>query len=335
MRILGIESSCDETSVAVFDTEQGLLSHQIHSQIPLHQDYGGVVPELAARDHIQRLRPLIQLALEQSQLDIQAIEGIAYTAGPGLVGALLSGATFAKSLAFALEVPSIGVHHLEAHVLAVMLEKEKPDFPFLALLVSGGHTMLVLAEALGHYKILGQTLDDAVGECFDKVGKLMGLPYPGGVHVARWADTIKTSVYQLPRPMLDRAGYNFSFSGLKTSARLLWQRIPATDQNRAELAKALQESICETLVEKTRRAVQATGLHALVLAGGVAANQCLRQQMAAMMTEQGGVLYVPRSSFCTDNAAMVAYTGSQYLKRGKIESLAILVKPRWPLDQRA
>ena len=309
MRVIGIESSCDETAVAVYDGSRGLLSHRLHSQIAMHQAYGGVVPELASRDHVRRLLPLLREALTESGSDRGSIDGVAYTAGPGLIGALLAGAGFARSLAYAWSKPSIGVHHLEGHLLAPLLEAHAPAFPFLALLVSGGHTQLVDVAALGRYRILGETLDDAAGEAFDKTAKMLGLPYPGGAALARLAENGRSGRFVFPRPMLDRPGLEFSFSGLKTAALVALRGRVMDDELRADVARGFQEAVVETLAEKSRRALRATGHRRLVVAGGVGANRQLRQRLTAVAAESGAELYFPRAEFCTDNGAMIALAG--------------------------
>lgn len=332
MRVLGIETSCDETGVAIYDDQAGLLAHVLYSQVSLHQDYGGVVPELASRDHVRKLVPLVQQALQQAALAPQAIDGVAYTAGPGLIGALLVGAGFGRSLAWAWGVPAVAVHHLEGHILAPMLEQAAPSFPFLALLVSGGHTMLIQVVSVGDYQILGETVDDAVGEAFDKTAKLLGLGYPGGPALERLAMTGNPDRFRFPRPMTDRPGLDFSFSGLKTAAITTLQRHDKTEQIAADIACAFQQAAVETLVIKCRRALQQTGLQQLVIAGGVGANSHLRQQMNRLGVELDVAIYYPRPEFCTDNGAMIAYAGWHRLSRGQAESLAFNARARWPLD---
>lgn len=336
MRVLGIETSCDETGVAVYCSEQGLLSHALYSQIALHRQYGGVVPELASRDHVKHLAPLLTQALKDAGLSKHDLDAIAYTAGPGLIGALLTGACFAKSLAFGLNIPALAVHHLEAHVLVAQLDAPELQFPFLILLVSGGHTQLFEARALGEYTLLGDTLDDAVGEAFDKTAKLMGFPYPGGPKLAQLADeaALDSMLPRLtfPRPMTDRPGLDFSFSGLKTHALNAWQKSDQTDKARQTVAYAFQEAVTDTLVIKCKRALQTLGYQKLVVAGGVGANRSLREKLAVMMAENQGSLYFPRLSLCTDNGVMIAYTGCQHLLRGQQDaSYQIHVKARWPL----
>ena len=337
MRVLGIESSCDETGVAIYCSEQGLLAHALYSQVMMHRQFGGVVPELASRDHIKHLVPLLDEALQQARLKKAQLDAVAYTAGPGLVGALLTGACFAKSLAFALQIPALAVHHLEAHLLAAQLESPDLEFPFLVLLVSGGHTQLIEAKALGDYQLLGDTLDDAVGEAFDKTAKLMGIPYPGGPELARLADVELPVDEQIrtpfPRPMIDRPGLNFSFSGLKTHALITWNASQKDDRARAAIAKAFQTAVIDTLVIKCRRALKQVAGKRLVVAGGVGANKSLRAALVVLMAELQGKVYFPRPEYCTDNGAMVAYAGCLHLLQGEQDaSLSIDVKARWPLS---
>ncbi len=333
MRILGIETSCDETGVAIFDTKQGLLGHQLYSQVELHAKYGGVVPELASRDHIRKLIPLIKSLLIESQTQANEIDGIAYTAGPGLIGALLVGTAVGRSLAWAWQVPAIGVHHMEGHLLASMLEKPAPSFPFLALLVSGGHTQLVHVEALGKYKILGESVDDAAGEAFDKTAKLLDLGYPGGPAIARLAEQGNPNRFHFPRPMTRQQGLNFSFSGLKTSVLTTWRaQVEKNEQTRADIARAFQDAVIDTLIIKCRRALKQTGLKSLVIAGGVGANQSLRAGLSALAKTMAINVYYPRPIFCTDNGAMIAYAGSLRLAAGESEPLAFSARPRWSLE---
>lgn len=332
MRVLGIESSCDESAVAVLDRTAGLLAHRLYSQTALHDEYGGVVPELASRDHVRRLLPLLRQALADSGSSPADIDGIAYTAGPGLVGALLTGAALARSIAYAWRVPAIGVHHLEGHLLAPMLERPAPEFPFLALLVSGGHTMLVDVEALGCYRVLGETLDDAAGEAFDKTAKLLGLPYPGGAALSELAQRGRPRAFVLPRPMLERADCNFSFSGLKTAAQVALRGARPGDQTRADLALAFETAIVETLLAKTQRALEQTARGKLVIAGGVGANRRLRERLSVMAQRLGVSLFFPRAEFCTDNAAMIAAAGLWRLESGQQEGLQIRARAQWPLD---
>ena len=333
MRILGIESSCDETGLALFDTEQGLLAHALHSQIALHAEYGGVVPELASRDHVRKTLPLLRTVLEQADTGPQDIDGVAYTAGPGLVGALLVGASIGRSLAFGWGVPAVGVHHMEGHLLAPMLEHPAPAFPFVALLVSGGHTLLVEVQGIGQYKILGDTLDDAAGEAFDKTAKLLGLEYPGGPVLARLAMKGDPKRFRFPRPMTNRPGLDFSFSGLKTFALTTFQENRKDDQTRADIARAFQDAVVDTLLIKCRRALQQTGVMRLVIAGGVGANQALRDGLAKMTEELGAELFFPRLEFCTDNGAMIAYAGACRLQAGQHQDQEISVRPRWSLEE--
>lgn len=334
MRVLGIESSCDETGIAIVDTEKGLLAHNLFSQIDLHAPYGGVLPEIASRDHCRKLVPLIKQSLTEADLTLEDIDGIAYTAGPGLVGALLVGASFARSLAWSLKIPSIGVHHMEAHLLAPMLEEKKPQFPFVALLVSGGHTLLLSAKSFGNYELLGDTLDDAAGEAFDKTAKLLGFPYPGGPHLAKLAQKKPQHVYRFPRPMTDRPGLDFSFSGLKTFALNTWNNSAKDEQAKIDIACAFQEAVVDTLYIKIKRALKSSSAKQLVIAGGVSANHSLREKLGKLSEELSVELFFPRLEFCTDNGAMVAYVGSEYLKQGiHDENLDIAVRPRWPIDK--
>ena len=331
MRILGIETSCDETGVAVYDSERGLLAHQLHSQVKLHDRYGGVVPELASRDHIRRITPLLTAAMQQAGLQTTEIDGVAYTAGPGLVGALLVGASVGRSLAYAWGVPAVGVHHMEAHLLAVMLEEKHPACPFLALLVSGGHTQLVEARAVDDYKILGESLDDAAGEAFDKTAKLLGLGYPGGPRLAALAEQGQTGRYNFPRPLCDKPGLDFSFSGLKTAVAQAIRKVEDDKQAHADLACAFVEAVVETLAIKCERAVQQTGIKRLVAAGGVSANRQLRLRLQQLAQCVGGEVFYPRPEYCTDNGAMVAYTGYLKISAGQREPLEFAARPRWPL----
>lgn len=332
MRVLGIETSCDETGIAIFDTERGLLSHCLYSQVKLHADYGGVVPELASRDHVRKTLPLIEQALAKAELSAQDLDGVAYTMGPGLVGALLVGACIGRSLAYGWKIPAIGVHHMEGHLLAPMLEDNPPAFPFIALLVSGGHTQLVRVDGIGHYELLGESVDDAAGEAFDKTAKLMGLDYPGGPRLAALAEQGRDQQYQFPRPMTDRPGLDFSFSGLKTFAANTIASAANDEQTRADIARAFQDAVVDTLVIKCRRALQETGLKRLVVAGGVSANKHLRAQLEQFTQSIGGQVFFPRNEFCTDNGAMIAYAGAQRLLAGEQADLAIIARPRWPMD---
>jgi tRNA N6-adenosine threonylcarbamoyltransferase len=335
MRVLGIESSCDESAVAVLDDRQGLLAHRLFSQTALHDAYGGVVPELASRDHVRKLLPLLKETLHEAGSKPSDIGGIAYTAGPGLAGALLTGATLGRSLAYAWGVPAVGVHHLEGHLFAPLLERPAPELPFLALLVSGGHTMLIEVGSLGQYRLLGESLDDAAGEAFDKTAKLLGLPYPGGAPLSRLAERGRSGVIRLPRPMLDRADLDFSFSGLKTAAMLAIRRRALDEQARADLALAFETAIVDTLVAKTQRALEATGLRTLVVAGGVGANRSLRERLRQLADARGVGLHFPRLEFCTDNAAMIAAAGLWRLKAGQADQLPIEIHARWPLGDLA
>lgn len=331
MYILGIESSCDETGVAIYHSAKGLINHNLYSQVSMHSEYGGVVPELASRDHIRKLVPLIKQTLSGSHLANSDISGIAYTAGPGLMGALLVGATTARSLAWSWQIPAIAVHHMEGHLLAPMLEENPPSFPFVALLVSGGHTLLIQVDDIGQYTQLGESLDDAAGEAFDKTAKMLGLGYPGGPKVSQLAEK-GTARYKFPRPMTDRPGLDFSFSGLKTFTMNTLNATEKTEQDKADIAYAFQKATAETLTIKCKRALQQTGLKTLVIAGGVSANTQIRSELLAMTKKEGAKLFFPRLEFCTDNGAMIAYAGCQRLLAGQHESLEIYAKPRWPID---
>ena len=337
MLVLGLETSCDETGVALYDSERGLLADALFSQIEQHRVFGGVVPELASRDHVKRMLPLIREVLDAAQVKPEHIEGIAYTAGPGLVGALLVGASCAQALAFAWGVPALGVHHMEGHLLAPMLEEQPPAFPFVALLVSGGHAQLVRVDGIGRYQLLGESLDDAAGEAFDKTAKLMGLPYPGGPEIARLAQIGTPGRFTFPRPMTDRPGLDFSFSGLKTFTLNTWTQCrdagDASEQTRADVALAFQQAVVETLTIKCRRALKQTGLNSLVIAGGVSANQSLRLSLEKMLGEFKGQVFYARPRFCTDNGAMIAYAGCQRLLAGQHDGPAISVQARWPMEQ--
>jgi N6-L-threonylcarbamoyladenine synthase len=342
MRVLGIETSCDETGIAVYDSQDGLLGHAVYSQIGIHADFGGVVPELASRDHVRKTLPLIGQVLAECGLTKGQIDGVAYTAGPGLVGALLVGAAIGRSLAWAWGVPAVALHHMEGHLLAPMLEEPAPAFPFVALLVSGGHTQLVEVQGVGRYRLLGDTLDDAAGEAFDKTAKLLGLPYPGGPELARLAQQGNPKRFRFPRPMTDRPGLEFSFSGLKTFAlNTLHAELPqghgldevAVAQTKADIARAFEDAVVETLAIKCRRAIQETGSNTLVLAGGVSANQRLRERMQQLLAKEGGRAFYPRPEFCTDNGAMIAYAGWQRLRAGQAEPLRFNATPRWSLEE--
>lgn len=336
MLVLGLETSCDETGVALYDSEQGLLADALFSQIDLHRVYGGVVPELASRDHVKRMLPLIRQVLDEAGREATQIDAIAYTAGPGLVGALLVGASCAQAMAFAWGVPAVGVHHMEGHLLAPMLEEQPPAFPFVALLVSGGHTQLVRVDGIGRYELLGESVDDAAGEAFDKTAKLMSLRYPGGPEIAALAEHGTPGRFVFPRPMTDRPGLDFSFSGLKTSTLTTWQQCRNAgddgEQTRCDIALAFQQAVVETLTIKCRRALQQTGLKRLVIAGGVSANQSLRQSLETMLAEMQGQVFYARPRFCTDNGAMIAYAGCQRLLAGQQVGPEIAVQARWPME---
>ena len=316
----------------MLDSDQGLLSHAVFSQVELHRLYGGVVPELAARDHIRRLLPLLRGVLADAGIAAQQLDGIAYTAGPGLVGALLTGAALGRSLAFALGVPALGVHHLEGHLLAPLLEPDPPPFPHIALLVSGGHTMLIEVQGIGAYRLLGQTRDDAAGEAFDKIAKLLGLPYPGGPELARLADAGRAGAFVFPRPMLDRPGLEFSFSGLKTAVLHAVRDRVLDDTLRADVARGVQEAIVECLCVKALRALEATDCQVLTVSGGVGANRQLRETLSRLLAARGGRAYYPRPEFCTDNAAMIAVAGLARLRAGQHDDLAIGAHAQWALD---
>ncbi len=333
MLVLGIETSCDETGVALFDTAAGLLGHTLYSQVAMHAEYGGVVPELASRDHIRRLLPLTRQLLAQAGRTLDDLDGIAYTQGPGLAGALLVGASVAASLGFALGVPVIGVHHLEGHLLSPMLTTPAPRFPFVALLVSGGHTQLMKVAAVGDYELLGETVDDAAGEAFDKTAKLLGLPYPGGPALARLADSGNPKRFKLPRPMIASGDLNFSFSGLKTAALTLATREQASAQNKQDIAAAFQAAIVDVLVAKSADAVARTSVAQLVVAGGVGANRCLRAGLAQKAAAEGFEVFYPPLDLCTDNGAMIAFAGAQRLAAGVIGSGSFSVRPRWELEE--
>ncbi len=331
MKVLGLESSCDETAAAIYDGDRGLLAHVLHSQAAMHAEYGGVVPELAARDHVGRIQSLVAAVLAEAGMKAANLDGIAYTAGPGLIGALLVGGSFAAGLAAAIDKPLLPVHHLEGHLLAPMLEDDRPAFPFVALLVSGGHTMLARVDGVGRYEILGETLDDAAGEAFDKTAKALGLPYPGGPELARLAERGRSGVFRFARPMTDRPGLEFSFSGLKTA--VLNQLKPDFDeQAKADLARAFEEAVTDTLAIKCERALDATGLRGLIVAGGVGANRRLRARLKAATDARGASLYFPRPAFCTDNAAMIAYAGWARLSAGE-RSAGLPARARWPLHE--
>ena len=335
MKVLGIESSCDETGVAVYDTAlpgaAGLRAHAVYSQIALHAEYGGVVPELASRDHVRKLLPLIRQTLAAADLSVADLDGVAYTAGPGLVGALLVGAGVARSLAWALDVPAVAVHHMEGHLLAPLMEDDPPAAPFVALLVSGGHTQLVAVDAIGSYRLLGETLDDAAGEAFDKTAKMMGLPYPGGPQLAKLAEGGTPGVFRFSRPMTDRPGLDFSFSGLKTQVLLAWRNSDQSDATRADIARGFEDAVVDTLAIKCERALDAAGCDTLVIAGGVGANKRLRAKLTDMCAKRGGRACFPRPALCTDNGAMIAFAGALRLEAGQREDAAVHVTPRWDM----
>ncbi|EJO2020607.1 tRNA (adenosine(37)-N6)-threonylcarbamoyltransferase complex transferase subunit TsaD [Vibrio vulnificus] len=333
MRILGIETSCDETGIAIYDDEKGLLAHKLYSQIKLHADYGGVVPELASRDHVKKTIPLIKEALKEANLTAKDIDGVAYTAGPGLVGALLVGATIGRSLGYAWGVPAVPVHHMEGHLLAPMLEDNPPPFPFVAVLVSGGHSMMVEVKGIGEYKILGESIDDAAGEAFDKTAKLMGLDYPGGPLLSKLAEKGTPGRFKFPRPMTNVPGLDMSFSGLKTFTANTIAANGDDEQTRADIAYAFEEAVCATLAIKCKRALEQTGMKRIVIAGGVSANRRLRAELEKLAHKVGGDVYYPRTEFCTDNGAMIAYAGMQRLKNNEVSDLAVEARPRWPIDQ--
>lgn len=335
MRVLGIETSCDETGVAVYDTalagSAALRAHALYSQIALHAEYGGVVPELASRDHVRKLLPLVRQTLAEAGLGVGDIDGVAYTAGPGLVGALLVGAGVARSLAWALHKPAIGVHHMEGHLLAPLMEDDPPEPPFVALLVSGGHTQLVAVDAIGRYRLLGETLDDAAGEAFDKTAKMMGLPYPGGPQLAALAETGTPGAYKFSRPMTDRPGLDFSFSGLKTQVLLAWRDSDKSEKTRADIARGFEDAVVDTLAIKCQRALDAAGCGILVVAGGVGANKRLRAKLADSAAKRGGRVCFPRPALCTDNGAMIAFAGALRLQAGQHDNAEVHVAPRWDM----
>ncbi len=332
MYILGIETSCDETGIAIYHSKKGLISHRLYSQVSMHSEYGGVVPELASRDHIRKLVPLIKQTLADSRLKSTHINGIAYTAGPGLMGALLVGAATARSLAWAWQIPAIAVHHMEGHLLAPMLETNPPHYPFVALLISGGHTMLVEVNGIGQYTLLGESLDDAAGEAFDKTAKMLGLGYPGGPKLSALAEHGYPR-FKFPRPMTDRPGLDFSFSGLKTFTLNTLNNTEKTSRDKADIAFAFQQATAETITIKCRRALQQTGLETLVIAGGVSANKEIRRQLEKMAQKEGAQLFFPRLEFCTDNGAMIAFAGCQRLLAGQQETLQINARARWPIEE--
>lgn len=335
MKVLGIETSCDETGVAVYDTARGgadgLLAHAVYSQIALHAEYGGVVPELASRDHVRKLLPLIRQTLGEAGLTVSDIDGVAYTAGPGLVGALLVGAAVGRALAWALDVPALAVHHMEGHLLAPLLEDDAPEPPFVALLVSGGHTQLIAVEAIGRYRVLGETLDDAAGEAFDKTAKMLGLPYPGGPQLAKLAESGTPGVFKFSRPMTDRPGLDFSFSGLKTQVLLAWRDSDRSAQTRADIARGFEDAVVDTLAIKCARALDAAECDVLIVAGGVGANKRLRARLTAMCAQRGGRACFPRPALCTDNGAMIAFAGALRLQAGQRDDATIRATPRWDM----
>lgn len=331
MIVLGLETSCDETGLALYDSEQGLLGQVLYSQIKLHAEYGGVVPELASRDHVRKLIPLLNELLQQSGVQKNQIDAIAYTRGPGLMGALMTGALFGRTLAFALNKPAIGVHHMEGHMLAPLLSKTPPEFPFVALLVSGGHTQLMAAYGIGQYELLGESIDDAAGEAFDKVAKMMGLPYPGGPNIAKLALSGDPEAFEFPRPMLHQ-GLDFSFSGLKTAVSVQMKKLG--DENRdADIAASFQEAIVDTLVKKSVKALKQTGLKRLVIAGGVSANLRLRESLEQKLAKIKAHVYYAEPALCTDNGAMIAFAGYQRLKAGACDGLSVTTTPRWPMTE--
>ena len=337
MIVLGIETSCDETGIALYDSEKGLLADALYSQIDMHTEYGGVVPELASRDHIQRVLPLIKEVLDDAGMQREDIEAVAYTKGPGLIGALMVGACIGRALAWAWGVPCVGVHHMEGHLLAPMLEDNPPEFPFLALLVSGGHTQLVEVDGIGQYRLLGESVDDAAGEAFDKVAAMLDLGYPGGPGVSKMAERGTQGRFRFPRPMCDRPGLDFSFSGLKTftlnTVAKCCEEGEFDDQDRADIARAFEEAVVDTLALKCRRALRQTRLKQLVIAGGVSANRRLRHELEAMVTKEKGNLRYARPEFCTDNGAMIAFAGCQRLLAGQQEALEVAPQPRWPMEE--
>ncbi|MBA6414049.1 tRNA (adenosine(37)-N6)-threonylcarbamoyltransferase complex transferase subunit TsaD [Parahaliea sp. F7430] len=337
MLILGLETSCDETGVALYDTTRGLLAHSLFSQVDIHVEYGGVVPELASRDHVRKALPLIEEVLAAAECSPEDIDGVAYTAGPGLIGALMVGATLARALAWGWGVPSLGVHHMEGHLLAPMLEPERPEFPFVALLVSGGHTQLVRVDGIGQYRLLGESLDDAAGEAFDKAAKMLDLPYPGGPHIARLAEQGNPDRFNFPRPMVNRPGLDFSFSGLKTytlnTVNDCREASGLTEQDKCDIARAFEEAVVGTLVIKCRRALQQEQLSTLVMAGGVSANRNLRASLGKALAKEGARVFYPAPEFCTDNGAMIAYAGAQRLLAGQVDGENTAVRARWPMTE--
>lgn len=333
MIVLGIESSCDETGIALYDTDKGLLAHALHSQIEMHAEYGGVVPELASRDHIRRAIPLTEIVLKEAGLSLHDVDGIAYTQGPGLSGALLVGTSIAEALAFTLGLPTVGVHHLEGHLLAPLLEENPPQFPFVALLVSGGHTQLMRVGGIGDYELLGDTLDDAAGEAFDKTAKLLGLGYPGGPAVAKLAIQGKADRFKLPRPLLNSGDLNFSFSGLKTAVLTLANNNPHDAQTKADIAYEFQEAVTDVLTTKCMAALRQTGLDNLIVSGGVGANKRLRERLNAATKRKMCRVSYPRLEFCTDNGAMIAFAGAMRMQHAKAGNYGFTVRPRWDLAE--
>jgi N6-L-threonylcarbamoyladenine synthase len=333
MRVLGIETSCDETGVAIYDSEKGLLGHALYSQVDLHADYGGVVPELASRDHVRKILPLVRELCQQTQSSLRELEAVAYTAGPGLSGALMVGAVFGRTLAWALNIPALGVHHMEGHLLAPLLETPAPQFPFVALLVSGGHTQLMAVRGIGQYEVLGESIDDAAGEAFDKVAKMLQLGYPGGPAVAKLAEQGDALRFDFPRPMLDRPGLDFSFSGLKTSVLTALNQTEDYAQKKADIAASFQAAAVDTLTRKCLRALTQTGFKQLVVAGGVSANKHLRATLADALAAKNAKVFYPALPFCTDNGAMIAFAGCQRLLAGESQGMGIDVKPRWPMSE--
>ena len=331
MLVLGLETSCDETGLALYDSERGLLGQVLHSQIALHAEYGGVVPELASRDHVRKMIPLLESLLAQTGVQKSDLDAVAFTRGPGLMGALMTGALFGRTLAFALNIPAIGVHHMEGHLLAPLLSQTPPEFPFVALLVSGGHSQLMAAHGIGQYELLGESIDDAAGEAFDKVAKMMGLPYPGGPNVARLAESGDPHAFALPRPMMHQ-GLDFSFSGMKTAVLNQYNKIRGQGRD-ADLAASFQEAMVDTLAKKCIRALKQTGLKRLVIAGGVSANQALRVRLEQELSRIGATVYYAEPALCTDNGAMIAYAGWQRLRAGQHEGLAVTTTPRWPMTE--
>ena len=332
MKVLGIETSCDETGIAIFDTEDNsIVSEQLYSQASKHAEYGGVVPEIASRDHLKKIIPLLRMTMEESGLALEDIDGIAYTAGPGLRGPLLVGASTAKSLALALNKPSVGVHHMEAHLLINLLENPPPSFPFLTLLISGGHCLLIHAKALGQYEIIGQTLDDAVGEAFDKVAKILDLGYPGGPKIEALASQGDPFAFNFPRPMTDKENFDFSFSGLKTAVFYELKKInKVSESQKADIAASFQAAVAETLLSKCQKALIDSGLKELVIGGGVASNEYIREKLVTGLSDKR--IFFPPISRCTDNGAMIAYTGSFYIGNKELDN-DLKIKPRWPLSE--